>query len=365
MRLTTVRPARHSDRAAFTLIELLVVVTIIIALASLALGAVFTLRESQMKSFTETTIQKLASALDQQWKAAVDQINDDYTLQTSYQAGDPRRALYDWSQIVADADPRRARAIFTKVRLKQEFPVTFYQARYPYANNLGQVAVLPETLPPAQPNLIGDALPPKPTYYRALGSTALTPIPVTSGSVTVPTPQPYESSALLYLALNQGRRGMAAFRPEELVEPTAIRDVNGFKVFVDAWGNPLRYYIFPYYAVELTGSKQDPDPQDPESTLQDTTWTTPRQNLFIQFLHPLRVGGLTTGALTIRKLGPVVASAGRDGDFGDYVNPNSTNPRPLDGPMYMRFEDSQGNATPASTDNIYSYRLRQFGRRGD
>src|SRR5207244_2852827 len=77
MRLTSVRPARPPRRAGFTLIELLIVISIIFILASLTLAAVFNLRESQMKNFTEATVQKLASALDQQWKAAIDQIREE------------------------------------------------------------------------------------------------------------------------------------------------------------------------------------------------------------------------------------------------------------------------------------------------
>ena len=52
----------------------------------------------------------------------------------------------------------------------------------------------------------------------------------------------WESSALLYLSLKQGRRGQAAFDPATLVEPTAIQTrtdgTNTFQIFVDAWVHP-------------------------------------------------------------------------------------------------------------------------------
>ena len=73
MRLTPVR----NRRAAFTLVELLIVMGIIAVLASISIGAVFSLRESQIKNATETTVQKLASAFDQQLKAQMDQIFDE------------------------------------------------------------------------------------------------------------------------------------------------------------------------------------------------------------------------------------------------------------------------------------------------
>src|SRR5712672_3192719 len=107
-------------RAGMTLLELLVVMMIIATLASLILSAVFTVRESQMKSFTETLVHKLASALDQQWKPAVDQIREE--------------PVPNWALTMGNGDPRIAKVIYLKARLKQEFPVSFYQAMYPYAN---------------------------------------------------------------------------------------------------------------------------------------------------------------------------------------------------------------------------------------
>src|SRR5436305_12413402 len=104
-------------RAGMTLLELLVVMMIIATLASLIISAVFTVRESQMKSFTETLVNKLASALDQQWKAAVDQIREE--------------PVPNWALTMANGDPRIAKVIYLKARLKQEFPVSFYQAIYP------------------------------------------------------------------------------------------------------------------------------------------------------------------------------------------------------------------------------------------
>src|SRR4029078_12681605 len=106
--------------AGVTLIELLIVMLIIAILASLSLSAVFTVRESQMKSFSESLVSKLASALDVQWKAAIDQIREEPVPQ--------------WAVTMAGGDAARGKTIYLKARLKQEFPVSFYQAMYPYAN---------------------------------------------------------------------------------------------------------------------------------------------------------------------------------------------------------------------------------------
>ena len=114
MRLTPVR----NRRAAFTLIELLIVMGIIAVLASISIGAVFSLRESQIKNATETTVQKLASALDQQMKAAMDQIFEETPSPEAV-------------KLSAGGDLRRTRAIYIKMRLRQEFPDQLSRRRPP------------------------------------------------------------------------------------------------------------------------------------------------------------------------------------------------------------------------------------------
>jgi prepilin-type N-terminal cleavage/methylation domain-containing protein len=347
-------------RAGFTLIELLVVVVIIVALAGLTLGAVFNLREAQMKSFTETTVQKLASMIDQQWKAALDQIRDETTPQ--------------WAMTLANNDTRRARVIYTKARLKQEFPVTFYQAKFPYlAGDPGMPVLAFGTI-----GLSSTTLPAKATYLTALQTYNPT-------GNSIPLPAAYESSALLFLALSQGRRGMAV-NIEEHIEPTAIQTRDGFKVFVDSWGNPVRYYIFPFDNDELNdpslpyvptytrnASLTGRDPQDPEGTLMMAGWRyqtagvlSGNANAFGRLLHRLPSATDTNPLVkaspdTDRHLIPVVASAGRDGVFGDeLVTSGPTAGQPTANALiYMRLNQS------GSTDNIYSYRLRQSGARGD
>jgi prepilin-type N-terminal cleavage/methylation domain-containing protein len=339
--LTAARPAR---RAGVTLIELLVVVAIIGVMASLAISGVMTLRSAQLKRFTETTIEKLASALDQQMKATLDQIKQE-----------PPNG---WALAMANGDLRRAKVIYAKARLKQEFPVSFYQALYPYANTsmapgaIGQPASFPGGV------LTANDLPAKSTYSRALAGVAANyrPPPATN----VPLPQKWESSALLYLALAQGRRGMAAFKPDELVEPTAIQTVGGFKVFVDSWGEPLRLFLFPVYNTELNdpslgyykpAAMASPDPQDPEGTTAAPTWTTTTQKAFQFFLHPLNVSGRSGPFHLI----PVIASSGPDMDFGLV----SATGDPAELVAWMSLGGDRAN------DNIYSYRLRKSGARGD
>jgi prepilin-type N-terminal cleavage/methylation domain-containing protein len=318
--------ARTARRAAFTLVELLVTMAILATLASLAISAVFTLRNSQMKSFTETTVQKLGSALDQQWKAVMDDIYGETPSAFAMQ--------------LANQDIRRGRVIHTKLRLAQEYPTSFAQV--------------------LNPSPIG----PKPTYSQAI------PQGTPAGTLR-PDGKDWESAALLFLALSQSRRGMAAFKAEELVEPTAIQSVplNGreYRIFVDSWGNPLRYYPFPTGNDELnqppyldtsinptTGKPTVPltarDPQDPEGTLYSPPnyWPNILRNQFQVWVHPLQPN-VSSGSYspTARYLMPVIASAGRDGNWGiDLTTMAVTNQTDAD-------------------DNTYSYRLRRFGARGD
>ncbi|MFO0809189.1 MAG: type II secretion system protein [Gemmataceae bacterium] len=319
MRCRTTASARLARRAGVTLIELLVVMAIIATLASLVVGAVFTLRESQMKSFSETTIQKLASSLDQQWKAVLDQARSD--------------TVPGWAVNMAGGDLRRARAIYMKGRLAQEFPMTFAKAINP-----GGAVVSVANLQP------------KPTYLAACSG-------VTPNAA-------WESSALLYLALSQGRAGMsAASGLDDIIEPTALQTVTAggkqFRILVDAWGNPLRFYNFPTANVELN---QPPyvnlditnfplngrDPVDPEGTLYSPNWaavTSPNlRGLFQATFHALNpVDQRPTASYLI----PVIASAGKDGFWG------------IDATTMAISDPDQAG------DNLYSYRLRRSGARGD
>lgn len=347
-----------AKRAGVTLIELLVVMAIIGVLASLTVGAVFTVRESQVKSATETTIQKLQSSLDQQYKAALEQIAEETV---------PLWAMQRAVTTAAPAgDARLARVIYTKARLAQEFPVTFAMALNPGGT------FIPATV-----------LPPKPTYAK------------NCTGVTLPANADWDSSALLYLALSQGRRGQSATsNVDDAIEPSAIQTRTAttgqqFQILVDSYGTPLRFYLYPTGNDELnTGLyvKNEPpykspfepvlksspangrDPVDPEGTLYNANWNNTLRNQFIASIHGLNSVVVNTANYPdylasppagytaadnaflfpkARYLLPVIASAGRDGRWGIDI-----------GTMRV-------NTADQANDNIYSYRLRRSGARGD
>jgi prepilin-type N-terminal cleavage/methylation domain-containing protein len=339
-------------REAMTLIELLIVMMIIATLASLVLSAVFTVRESQMKSFTESLVTKLSVAVEQEWKKSVDQIREE--------------PVPTWALTMASNDPRIAKVIYLKARLKQEFPVTFFEAIYPNANYTPSQSGAYQT-----PGGYGD-MQPKATYSKALAPLVGTVIPNNvNQQIPIPdnfldqtgakVPTGFEASALLYLWLSQGRRGTAGFNPDEHIEATAIRTatVNGvtFKYFVDSWGNPVRGWAFPYGNDELnaapylqntfTQNQQSPDVQDPDQTFASYGKAYPWSSKFALMIHQ---------TVPLRNLVPVIGSAGKDAAWGMDV---------LKGYFDMTMDTSTAAATASYYDNIYSYRLRRSGQRGD
>ena len=68
----------RTTRRGFTAIELLIVVAIIGLLAAMTAGAVFRTLRSQDASYTEATLTKLASLLENHWSAVVDAAKRDY-----------------------------------------------------------------------------------------------------------------------------------------------------------------------------------------------------------------------------------------------------------------------------------------------
>jgi type II secretory pathway pseudopilin PulG len=352
---------RYYRRTAFTIVELLVVISIIVVLGALSLSAVFSVRESQVKNATETTVQKLASALDQQWKATMDQIYEETPA--------PWAVNLSTNGTTRSPDLRRTRALYIKGRLRQEFPINFAQA-IPDP----QSPVITGSSPPKRQAFnpfflsVSDGVPLKPTYAQALQD-------ATGAYFVISSPEPdWTSSAMLYLILSQGRRGQAAFDPSALVEPSAIqsRTFNGktFQIFVDAWGNPIRFFAFPtgndeinsepYVRTSTPNSTPPPqtipylaarDDQDPEDTLMSSAWFATFRNDFKLKLHDLPPPWDPSQPLVTpaRHLIPVVASAGKDVLWGIDLKT-------------MLIIQSQADQ---QQDNIYSYRLRRFGGRGD
>lgn len=341
-----------SSRTGFTAIELLIVLAIVGMLGALAASAVFRVRATSEKSATETTLTKLASALDVHWKAVIDAAKKEYDglpsniKQNLLTLADNATA----SASTPKPHPRRddrARLLYTKFRLKQEFPTSFELAMNPtYPGDAGSfpqhvflpTQAIPGAVPPPPIMTASKQFSGKPAYIKAIyGKTA-------------PAAE-FQSSALLLMALEQQRTGVGATAIDQMVGTNFIRTEGQFRYLVDSWGKPLQFYTYPTASIAAATDLGGPDPLDPERLLPANTsrWiptmvtpTPPKPwRNFVELMHDPNSG---------RKMIPVIVSAGPDSDLGGVVA--ALDPR-------MNLD------APGAFDNIFSYRLRQTGARGD
>src|SRR5262249_14319221 len=141
--------------------------------------------DSQKKSNTLVTLNKVQSQLTKQWDIYKDLFWKENPASVNATA---------WSSVLtlAGNDPKRARVIWVKLRMKQTFPISFSEA-----------------LNPAP-------LSPVPAYQ-----TALNQLGITAANAPNP-PAAYESAACLLLALQQSPSGGGA-KLEDLGVSSSIR----------------------------------------------------------------------------------------------------------------------------------------------
>jgi len=292
------------------------VVAIISILVALTAGAYFKVAEGQKQSSTVTTVQKLSGVLDQQWQAVIDQAKKE-------------TIPYGVNQMSANnsgqQNPRRARVIWIKLRLKQEFPMNFTEAQQPWLTSQGQQT----------PYVFYSDLPPKPSYLAVQNSS----------NVPGPPQSSAQSSVLLWLIVQEHRRGMNFDVDKELSVRDASDAAPGLKAIVDAWGQPLAFIRWPTGSQDLNpGGPQAGrnDPQDPEGLLADPSWfNTPGWTAFTQLCHPLPN---TAGPPPLSyKLWPVLASPGRDKNWGIDLNTMQTLDQSIAGDNIYNFIARMGS----------------------
>lgn len=299
---------RHS-RSAFTLVEMLVVVAILAVLAALAAGGIFGWIDAQRRSNTEQTITTVHARLQQQMTAVLKKA-DTETVPPSVLG-------------IAGGDQQRARVLWKKFRLRQEFPMTKAEALAPHF--VSATVQIPAT-----------DLPPVRVYALALAK-------VTPSAAT-------ESSALLLMALQRSVGGGEPFNPDTLAHAIADTDNDGLKELVDGWGVPLAFFRHPTGHAELwasnpaaAGSRAGKfgDPLDPDGRLLEPTWygvkTPTLQRQWVEaFFHQISPDNGTSAYFIM----PVIASAGKNGQLGLAA-----------GTMAIASPQEQ-------VDNIYSFRLK-------
>jgi prepilin-type N-terminal cleavage/methylation domain-containing protein len=285
-------------RLAFTLIELLVVMAIAAVLVTLLVAAAVRTMGVMTGRATDSTLSKVASELEKQWKTLVAQANREQI---------PANVI-----TLAGGDERRARVMWIKLRLKQEFPTTYAEARNP-------------TLLQAK------------NVFKNLPASANDPST--------------ESSALLLLSLSTGRGGVN-WDAGNTLGAGAIRDTDGdgFPEIVDTWGKAIYFVRYPIpganpnltsnsnplWVTELNpgglSSGNRNDSQDPDGLLSSPNWAG-TQNSSI-FAGVLGQGYTIAPNMSYSNLNPFVGSAGPNGVIGD-------------------------------TDDRFSYNLKKQGAGGD
>ena len=306
-------------RPAYTLIELLVVLAIIAVLASLTTAAAMMMISSQHERNTKFSMRQIEGERKKHWDAVVQS-----ALHENMDTPDNAAAAATIRQL-AGGDEKRARVMYVKFRLKQEFPTSFAEA-----------------LNPAP-------LPPKKNYVKYLSN-----LGVTTGSAQT---QNYESAACLYMAMSEGTSGVKTNLDQLNVGVKSFGANGQIKALVDDWGNPLLFARWPTGDTTLDAltplqKTKTRDLQDPEGLLINNNWWStatgapnPNRVTFEQNAHTLTKPDASGQPQPHEYyMIPVLVSAGRDGKLGilpqDYKTLTVT--------------------TPADAkDNIYSYNLER------
>ncbi len=319
-------------RPAFTLIELLVVVAIIAVLASLTAVAVFRFIPTQQLANTRTVLKQLDTELQKQYRAAADL----YRVESvnSYQAGDLNSFYTSTVLPMAGNDPNRARVIWVKLRLKQNFPNNFAEALNP------------------------SPLPPDSYFLRQLTQLGY------PANYSGP-PAQWESSACLLMALSRGTKG-GGLPPEILGSSSTVKGFttpNGMSVnaLVDGWGHPLAFCRWPCLSTYMNPNGQPQagnknDPIDPDGLLISPTWQGTQGYTWFtnpSIGHPVPAHG-NTG--TTYRIYPLIASAGLDGVLGLDKEPLSSLSPPTLGAAPVSYYFAPSSAAQGgnfANDDVY------------
>ena len=339
----TTRLAR--PRAGFTLIEMLIVIGIIATLAAISVGAFFQVRGSQDKSVTEVTLNKLHSTFDGKYKAVLD---------------DARNSVPKSLEVLL-GDKEQARVIWTYAKLKNEFPQTAAEANWD--PSLSTVVPLP-----LKPRAIFSSL------VNALNALpADTPLNPGERAAKV-------SSALMYAALTRTGTSGTMDGSEGLQQQTATENVTvaGTKVavtyFRDSYDKPIGFIRHatnteinnpPFAKVNAVsgfpaGTKSTLDPTGRMLALGNPTRMT-----IVDFLNYGLPNGQPNPSPVVPRVESMLVtldqsnhvstfySAGPNKEFGSEPNATvGTNPISLD-------------LQEEALDNLFSYRLRREGAKGD
>ena len=190
---SAVREPRSAARRAFTLVELLVVVSIILVLMGLMASAVSAARGSQKKQATQALIAKLDMIIQQQYSTYA-------------------------SRNIPGATTSAARGVGLRKMATGDLPDSWADVAY-MASNASQFTSSPQRA------------------YVAIYNAAV-------AANNTPTSD-YSDAECLFMIVMQGGIANCLDCGELKTTEKGDTDSDGFFEFLDAWGQPLRYVLWP------------------------------------------------------------------------------------------------------------------------
>lgn len=318
---------------AFTLIELLIVIAIVVLIVTLTVGSLMVLPTRARVRSTEGLISKLDMSLTHKLEAI-----------QSRSATIPVTSVDVW---LSGGSAQHAKMIALTRTLRQELPERFAlsypvppnkpyplhspanNSAYPVLGDWSQIDLF-NPFDSGGPNMNGpvQGTGELPTVARVF-SAAMNEV-VAKGTFATHDPKTTRAEAL-YLILAGSATGDSGveFGPNE-VDDT---DSDGLKEFVDAFGKPIQFFLFPtHYTLPDASQLPKSNAHDPNQILTDSSaggwWASagdrrrPFERLFHSVSHPhypyqTWLSPITSGTLP-RSYGfrPLIISPGPDGALG-------------------------------------------------
>jgi prepilin-type N-terminal cleavage/methylation domain-containing protein len=329
MQRQCLRRKLRTPRAAFSLIEMLMVIGIVGLLMTIAVLAIGHTLAGARETATDATIKKIHGLLQDRMQAF--ERMDFHTEVTALQRARP------------DLDKRQCEMLVRKWKFKQLFP----QNRQDLQQDSTQ------------------------TFIRGLSpdlQQELEDLNFVTG-----TPKDTDSAVLLYLALTQSSvLGSSPVDQDHFSSQEVKKNDDGLNMFVDAWGNPLRFYRWPTRLIRPDGTS---GPNDPIPAISDGNKARaemllprmPREELAKdpdnpQGYQPQGLGSTVIGAFDEANYHtadtyhtPLIVSAGRDEVLGLREPHDVSNWGHLARPL-ADTADMDNALNNALTDNISNYR---------
>ncbi len=305
---------RTPRRAAFTLVELLVVISIIGILLALTTAAVVGVRRKQQNEFSEATLTKLDTRIQDKMRKITDQINSDVTNNAA-----------EAPTVVSACGGNKdvAKAVMLYARMRQQLPMSYYEAKTSFI-------------------VAG-------WTYRPPAAFATLP--------TTPAADPYEESAVCFYA------AVAADGLEGLNFQQGNGLTTGLPVFLDGFGTPIAFVRLGYDGNTNELNPTTPAPLDPffpakgHNLGNDYPGFTANFNADV-WLKVRPCAGLSAPLAWVPPPQPL-------GNWNSYPGPKVHKSFLVSAGPNKQYIDTNPVANLYGGDNLLSFRLRKEGGRGD